>query len=64
MLFYSIFLLEESVALHTLDQECIAIAQRGHLISTQKNYKAAKEIGLSMAREKQLLFIDFTVLKL
>lgn len=64
MLFYSIFLLEESVELCTLEQEDVAIARQGCLISTQKNYKAAKETGLSLAKEKQLLFIDFTVLNL
>ncbi|MBD2034624.1 hypothetical protein H6F76_06205 [Leptolyngbya sp. FACHB-321] len=45
MLFYSIFLIEESVELRTLDQERVAIARRGRLISTQKDYKTAKEVG-------------------
>jgi hypothetical protein len=63
MSFYSIYLIEGSVELRTLEQERVAIAGQGRLISTQKNYQSAKEIGITLAKEKNLLFVDFTILK-
>ena len=62
MSFYSIYVIEEFVELRTSEQERVAIARRGRLISTQKDYQCAKEAGMTLAKEKQLLFVDFTVL--
>ena len=62
MSFYSIYVIEEFVELRTSEQERVAIARRGRLISTQKDYQSAKETGITLAKDKQLLFVDFTVL--
>jgi hypothetical protein len=63
MSFYSIFVIKEFVELRTSEQECIAIARRGRLISTQKDYQSAKETAITLAKERRLHFIDFTVLE-
>jgi hypothetical protein len=63
MSFYSIYLIEESVELRTLEQERVAIDRQGRLVSTQKDYQSAKEVGITLAKEKNLLFVDFTILK-
>lgn len=63
MSFYSIYVIEEFVELRTLKQERVAIARQGRLISMQKDYQSAKEIRITLAKEKSLPFVDFTVLE-
>jgi hypothetical protein len=41
MSFYSIYVVEGLVELHTLELEYLAIAQGGRLVSTQEDYQLA-----------------------
>lgn len=58
--FYSIYLVDDLVEIHNLNQELAATTQKGRLISTQKNYQDAWEAALALAREKKLPLVDRT----
>ena len=63
MSFYSIYLFEKLVELHLMEQEYIAIARKGRLVSTHKGYQSAWEAAITVAKKKQLPLIDHTKAK-
>jgi hypothetical protein len=60
MSFYSIYVFEGLVELYALEQEHLAIAQGGRLISTHKGHEFAWETAIALAKEKQLPLVDRT----
>lgn len=60
MAFYAIYLVDGLVELHQLEKEYVAIARKGHLISTHKDYQKAWDAATNLAREKQLSLVDRT----
>ncbi|MBW4581465.1 MAG: hypothetical protein KME42_17995 [Tildeniella nuda ZEHNDER 1965/U140] len=62
MTFYSVYLVDGLVELYALEQESVATARGGRLISTQRGYQLAWNTAIELAEEKQLPLVDRTTL--